>query len=93
LVFVDSWKDARRLEKEWLNAGKKPHDFHILFYNELVGIWLIVCGETPYFNLDKENKLSTLFHGSAAKSFRSLISAMGFNMSTYTLIMIPGSEF
>ena len=81
--IVDSWKDARELEKEWLAAGKKGHDFHLIFYTELVGIWLMVCGETPYFNLDKKNKLSTLFHGTAAQSFRSLVHAMGFNMATY----------
>ena len=55
--IVNSWKDARRLEKEWQVIGKKGHDFHLLFYTELVRIWLMVCGETPYFNLDKENKL------------------------------------
>ena len=71
------------MEKEWLAAGKKGHDFHLIFYTELVGIWLMVCGETPYFNLDKKDKLSTLFHGTAAQSFRSLVHAMGFNMATY----------
>jgi len=43
----------------------------------------MICGETPYFNLDKENKVSTLFHGTAAQSFCSLMHAMGFNMTTY----------
>ena len=43
--IVDSWKDARELEKEWLAAGKKGHDFHLIFYTELVGIWLMVCGK------------------------------------------------
>ena len=81
--IVDSWKDARELEKEWLAAGKKGHDFHLIFYTELVGIWLMVCGETPFFNLDKHDKLSTLFHGTAVQSFRSLVHAMGFNMATY----------
>ena len=38
---------------------------------------------TTYFNLDKKNKLSTLFHGTAAQPFRSLVHAMGFNMATY----------
>ena len=33
--------------------------------------------------MDKDDKLSTLFHGTAAQSFRSLVHAMGFNMATY----------
>ena len=43
----------------------------------------MVCGETPYFNLDRKEKSSTLFHGTAAQSFCSLVDAMGFNMATY----------
>jgi len=39
--IVDSWKDTRWLEKEWLAAGKKSHEFHVIFYTKLVGIWLI----------------------------------------------------
>ena len=84
--IVDSWKEAWRLEKEWLAAGKKPHEFHVIFYTELVGIWLIICGETAYFNLDRENKLSTLFHGTAAQLFCSLVYAMGFNMASYQTV-------
>ena len=45
--MVDSWKNARRSEKEWQAAGKKGHDFHLIFYTELVGIWLMIYGETP----------------------------------------------
>jgi len=72
--IADNWKVARKLEKEWLDAGKKPSEFHIAFFIELVCYWLVICGETAYFNL---------FHGSANMSFHTLVSAMGFNMSTY----------
>jgi len=42
--------------------------------------------------LDRKNKLSTLFHGTAAQSFHSLVHALGFNMVTYPYYYYDSSE-
>ena len=80
------------LEKEWLAAGKKAREFHVIFYTELVGIWLMICGETTYFNLDRENKCQLCFMEQLHSHSVHWFMQWDF-IWQLTLIMIPVNVF
>ena len=76
----DSWEVWHSVKVS--SADKKSKDKYV-FVNELFFIWPWICGSTIAQGLYSEGKLKNVFHGEAAKTFRTLVTALGFNEETY----------
>ena len=84
------WDDFQTFVEEHgqTNTMEKP----FLFVNMVVFLWPFVCGSCIAVCLEEKYCLETFFRGGAAKTFRLIVEALGFNEETYPYIAATEDE-
>ena len=75
--IFDSW------ETWHTELGDKRESVGFMFVQEAFFIWPLICGCQCVAELDDDEEFNDIFKGTAAKSFRKLVTDFGFNDTNY----------